>query len=189
MALAGGGFPVLAFLQDDVSRRLSEALLEQLAARPTPVFAAGGAVAGATALPVLHGLDADAELLPMLSACGRSKAVRGHRDLIRSSAVVAEGDADDLKEEESNQEAARQRGRLQAPLLAVSLPLCSTCFQVRLIRAMAGKARWANRRVTATSDSEYHPASCSRFSVPSVWPCQRTGMFSTLSQPSDQISS
>jgi glucosamine--fructose-6-phosphate aminotransferase (isomerizing) len=72
MALAGGGFPVLAFLQDDAARRLSEALLETLAERPTPVFAAGGNVAGATALPVLHGLDADAELLPMLVSAYRA---------------------------------------------------------------------------------------------------------------------
>jgi glucosamine--fructose-6-phosphate aminotransferase (isomerizing) len=72
MALAGRGFPVLAFLQDDVARPLSEALLETLAARATPVFAAGGTVAGVTALPVLPDGDADADLLPMLVSAYRA---------------------------------------------------------------------------------------------------------------------
>lgn len=53
----------------------------------------------------------------------------------------------------------------------------------------AGKASWANGRHAATSSSPYQPASWSRLSEPSVRPRQRTGMLSTLSQPSEAISS
>jgi glucosamine--fructose-6-phosphate aminotransferase (isomerizing) len=66
MALAGPGFPVLAFLQDDASRRYSEELLATLAEHGVPVLAAGS-VAGATSLPVLPPLHADADLLPQLA--------------------------------------------------------------------------------------------------------------------------
>ncbi len=66
MTLAGPGFPVLAFIQDDATRPHSEAFLATLAARGTPVLTAGGAVAGARALPVLRPMQADADLLPML---------------------------------------------------------------------------------------------------------------------------
>jgi glucosamine--fructose-6-phosphate aminotransferase (isomerizing) len=66
MALAGPGFPVLAFLQDDASRSYSEELLATLAAHGVPVLAAGR-VAGATSLPVLPPLHADADLLPQLA--------------------------------------------------------------------------------------------------------------------------
>ena len=72
MALAGQGFPVLAFLQDDAARPHSETLLASLAARPTPVFAAGGTIPGATALPTLPPTDADADLLPMLVSTYRA---------------------------------------------------------------------------------------------------------------------
>jgi glucosamine--fructose-6-phosphate aminotransferase (isomerizing) len=66
MALAGPGFPVIAFLQDDASRPYSEQLLATLAAHGVPVLAAGGRVAGATQLPVPPPLHADADLLPLL---------------------------------------------------------------------------------------------------------------------------
>ena len=66
MALAGPGFPVLAFLQDDAALPNSQAFLTTLAARGVPVLAAGGSVAGARALPVLSPMHADADLLPML---------------------------------------------------------------------------------------------------------------------------
>ncbi len=69
MALAGQGFPILAFLQRDAALPLSEAFLASLAKRPTPIFAAGGHVAGATVLPVLAPLDADADLLAILLPC------------------------------------------------------------------------------------------------------------------------
>jgi glucosamine--fructose-6-phosphate aminotransferase (isomerizing) len=79
MALAGVGFPVVAFVQDDAARPHSEALLATLAARATPVFAAGGSIAGATPLPVLPAADADADLLPMLVSAYRAieAAARG----------------------------------------------------------------------------------------------------------------
>jgi glucosamine--fructose-6-phosphate aminotransferase (isomerizing) len=60
MALAGPGFPVLAFMQDDASRPHSEQLLATLAARGVPVLAAGDG------LPVLPPLHPDADLLPQL---------------------------------------------------------------------------------------------------------------------------
>ena len=66
MALAGQGFPILAFLQNDAALPHSAALLATLATRPTTIFTAGGQVAGATALPVLPPWDADADLLAML---------------------------------------------------------------------------------------------------------------------------
>lgn len=66
MALAGPAFPVLAFLQDDASRPYSEQMLTTLAARGTPVLTAGGSVRGATPLPVVAPLQADADLLPSL---------------------------------------------------------------------------------------------------------------------------
>lgn len=66
MTLAGPGFPVLAFLQDDATRPHSEALLTSLAARGAPVLVAGGNVAGALALPIVGAMQADAGLLPML---------------------------------------------------------------------------------------------------------------------------
>lgn len=66
MALAGPGFPILAFLQDDATRPYSQAFLTTLGARGVPVLAAGGEVAGAQALPVLPPMWADADLLPML---------------------------------------------------------------------------------------------------------------------------
>jgi glucosamine--fructose-6-phosphate aminotransferase (isomerizing) len=72
MALAGHGFPVLAFLQDDATRPLSAAMLSGLAGRGVPVFAAGGAVAGATALPTLPDADADADLMAMLLSAYRA---------------------------------------------------------------------------------------------------------------------
>ncbi len=66
MALAGPGFPVLALLQNDASLPLSEKFLATLAARGAPVLAAGGAVAGARALPVLAPMQPEVDLLPML---------------------------------------------------------------------------------------------------------------------------
>jgi glucosamine--fructose-6-phosphate aminotransferase (isomerizing) len=72
MALAGQGFPILAFLQDDAARPLSAALLATLAARPTPVFAAGTDIPGAVTLPTLPTADPDADLLPMLVSAYRA---------------------------------------------------------------------------------------------------------------------
>ena len=72
MALAGKGFPVLAFLQNDAALPHSEALLATLAARATPVFAAGGTIAGATSLPILPPQDPDADLLVMLVSAYRA---------------------------------------------------------------------------------------------------------------------
>jgi len=66
MALAGPDFPVFAFLQNDASRPYSEQMLASLTARGTPVLTAGGNVQGATALPMVAPLQADADLLPAL---------------------------------------------------------------------------------------------------------------------------
>jgi glucosamine--fructose-6-phosphate aminotransferase (isomerizing) len=66
MTLAGPGFPVLAFLQDDATRPHSETLLTTLAARGAPVLVAGGRVAGAQTLPVPRPMQSDADLLSML---------------------------------------------------------------------------------------------------------------------------
>lgn len=68
MVLAGPEFPVLALLQDDASRPLSEAFLAKLAARGAPVLAAGGQVSGARILPSLAPMQADADLLAMLTS-------------------------------------------------------------------------------------------------------------------------
>jgi glucosamine--fructose-6-phosphate aminotransferase (isomerizing) len=66
MALAGAGFPVLAFLQQDAALPHSETLLSTLASRGVPVLTAGGHVTGATPLPVLAPAHPDCDLLPAL---------------------------------------------------------------------------------------------------------------------------
>ena len=65
-ALAGPDFPVLGFVQDDAGRPGTEAVLTDLAARGTPVFAAGLSGAGLRALPVPPPDHADTDLLPQL---------------------------------------------------------------------------------------------------------------------------
>jgi glucosamine--fructose-6-phosphate aminotransferase (isomerizing) len=65
-ALAGPGFPVLGFVQDDAGRAGTAALLAELAAQGTPVFAAGLAGPGMCALPVVAPDHPDTDLLPML---------------------------------------------------------------------------------------------------------------------------
>jgi len=66
MALAGQGFPILAFLQTDAALPHSEALLATLASRPTTVLAAGGHIPGALLLPTLPSHDPDEDLLCQL---------------------------------------------------------------------------------------------------------------------------
>lgn len=65
-ALAGPDFPVLGFIQADAGQAGSTALLADLAARGTPVFAAGAAGAGITSLPTVAPDHADTDLLPQL---------------------------------------------------------------------------------------------------------------------------
>ena len=65
-ALAGPGFPVLGFVQDDAARPGTLAILGELATLGVPVLAAGADTAGATRLPVVAPEQADADLLPML---------------------------------------------------------------------------------------------------------------------------
>ena len=65
-ALAGVDFPVLAFVQNDATRPGTAALLEDLAGRGTPVFAAGLDAPGLTALPVVPPEHPDTDLLPQL---------------------------------------------------------------------------------------------------------------------------
>lgn len=66
MALAGPDFPAFAFLQNDPTLPSSRALLEGFVARGVPVFAAGPAVAGATALPTLPPDAPEPDLLGQL---------------------------------------------------------------------------------------------------------------------------
>ena len=66
MALAGQGFPILAFLQNDAALPHSETLLTTLASRPTSVLAAGGHIPGAIVLPTLAPVDPDEDLLCQL---------------------------------------------------------------------------------------------------------------------------
>ncbi len=68
VTLAGPGFPVLAFVQDDAARRGTETMLAGLTARGVRVLAAGGAVPGALILPVLAPDHPDLDLLPMLAS-------------------------------------------------------------------------------------------------------------------------
>jgi glucosamine--fructose-6-phosphate aminotransferase (isomerizing) len=65
-ALAGPDFPVLGFVQDDAGRGATESLLTDLAARGTPVLAAGAAGPGIVALPTLAPDHPDTDLLPQL---------------------------------------------------------------------------------------------------------------------------
>lgn len=65
-ALAGPDFPVLGFVQDDAGRAGTAALLADLAARGTPVLAAGLHGAGILSLPVVAPDHADTDLLPPL---------------------------------------------------------------------------------------------------------------------------
>jgi glucosamine--fructose-6-phosphate aminotransferase (isomerizing) len=64
--LAGPAFPVLAFVQDDAARAGTAALLADLAARGTKVFAAGLADPAVVTLPTLPPEHADTDLLPPL---------------------------------------------------------------------------------------------------------------------------
>ncbi len=64
-ALLSGGFPALAFAQDDAAREGLEALAAELAARGVDVLGAGFEAAGVTALPAL---ESDPALQPMLLA-------------------------------------------------------------------------------------------------------------------------
>ena len=68
MTLAGPDFPVLAFLQDDAARPHSEAFLATLAANGARVLNVGGTVRGAQRLPAVPSMQADADLLPMLTS-------------------------------------------------------------------------------------------------------------------------
>ena len=65
-ALAGPDFPVLGFIQADAGQVGSAALLADLAARGTRVFAAGIAGAGIERLPTLPPEHPDTDLLPQL---------------------------------------------------------------------------------------------------------------------------
>jgi glucosamine--fructose-6-phosphate aminotransferase (isomerizing) len=65
-ALAGPDFPVLGFVQEDAGRAATSALLADLAARGTPVFAAGLEGAGIMTLPTLPPDHPDTDLLPYL---------------------------------------------------------------------------------------------------------------------------
>lgn len=65
-ALAGADFPLMAFVQDDAGRDGTAGLLADLAGRGVPAFAAGLALPGLTALPVLPPDHPDTDLLPML---------------------------------------------------------------------------------------------------------------------------
>lgn len=65
-ALAGADFPVLGFVQDDAARAGTATLLADLAARATPVFAAGLAGNGVRTLPTVAPDHADTDLLPQL---------------------------------------------------------------------------------------------------------------------------
>ncbi len=65
-ALAGPDFPVLGFVQDDAGRAGTEAVLTDLAALGTPVFAAGLTAPGIRALPVPPPDHPDTDLLPQL---------------------------------------------------------------------------------------------------------------------------
>jgi glucosamine--fructose-6-phosphate aminotransferase (isomerizing) len=67
-ALAGANFPVLGFVQDDAGRAGTAALLADLAARGTPVFAAGLSGTGVVTLPGVAPDHADTDLLPPLVA-------------------------------------------------------------------------------------------------------------------------
>jgi len=53
MALVGAGFPILAFSQNDETRPGIERVAQEFAARGAQVLLAGGAAAGASALPVV----------------------------------------------------------------------------------------------------------------------------------------
>ena len=64
-ALLAGGFPALAFGQDDEARSSLEALVRELVGRGVEVLAAGFHVEGAVALPAL---EADPAIQPMLLA-------------------------------------------------------------------------------------------------------------------------
>ena len=65
-ALAGPDFPVLGFVQQDVGRTGTAALLADLASRGTPVLAAGLEGAGIVTLPTLAAEHPDTDLLPQL---------------------------------------------------------------------------------------------------------------------------
>jgi glucosamine--fructose-6-phosphate aminotransferase (isomerizing) len=65
-ALAGPDFPVLGFVQDDAGRLGTAALLADLAARGTPVLAAGLVDPGVRHLPSLAAEHPDTDLLPAL---------------------------------------------------------------------------------------------------------------------------
>jgi glucosamine--fructose-6-phosphate aminotransferase (isomerizing) len=65
-ALAGPAFPVLGFVQDDAGRAGTAALLDDLAGRGTPVFAAGLSGRGIVALPTVPPDHPDTDLLPQL---------------------------------------------------------------------------------------------------------------------------
>ena len=65
-ALAGPDFPVLGFVQQDAGRAATLALFADLAARGTPVRAAGLAGAGILSLPTLPPDHPDTDLLPYL---------------------------------------------------------------------------------------------------------------------------
>lgn len=65
-ALAGPDFPVLGFVQNDAGRSGTAALLADLAARGTPVLAAGLDGDGVRGLPMLPPDHADTDLLPPL---------------------------------------------------------------------------------------------------------------------------
>jgi glutamine---fructose-6-phosphate transaminase (isomerizing) len=83
MTLAGPDFPVLALLQGDATRPLSETFLAALAARGAPVLCAGGEVPGARRLPTLSAMQPDADLLPMLVSfyiAAEATAVARHMD-------------------------------------------------------------------------------------------------------------
>lgn len=81
-ALAGADFPVLAFVQDDAGRPGTAALLKNLAARGTPVLAAGLAGTGFCALPTVPAEHPDTDLLPQLVsfylAAEAAARARGH---------------------------------------------------------------------------------------------------------------
>lgn len=64
MALVGADFPVLLIGQDDEAAVANEALAVELVARGVPVLMSGGAVAGATELPLP---EADAVVVPILA--------------------------------------------------------------------------------------------------------------------------
>jgi glucosamine--fructose-6-phosphate aminotransferase (isomerizing) len=64
--LAGPGFPVLGFVQDDAGRAGTAALLADLAARGAKVLAAGAQGPGITTLPTLPEDHPDTDLLCQL---------------------------------------------------------------------------------------------------------------------------